>query len=306
MKTFHILVPTDFSDSALLALEHGIHLANLFEGELHILHVAELPTITLPDFPSDLFEAAKSIGMKRLGELIEQQTMELPPGKRVVLPGTPSDPAADAIIGYAEANDIDFIVMGTHGRRGVRRMLMGSVTEEVIRRSPCPVLTMRTHKRAWSYPRVDRIMVPVDFSTSSRQIIGVASRMAEKYDASVTLVHVVDLEYYPYYGFGSDPFRAVERDMMRASERKLADYVTDLQGAGIIATSVTVEGHPANAIRKVAEEHDVDLIVIGSHGRRGLDRIMVGSVSEKVSRSAHCPVLVVNTSDDSMQLGVAA
>ncbi len=136
MKTFHKLVPTDFSDSALLALEHGIHLANLFEGELHILHVAELPTITLPDFPSDLFEAAKSIGMKRLGELIEQQTMELPPGKRVVLPGTPSDPAADAIIGYAEANDIDFIVMGTHGRRGVRRMLMGSVTEEVIRRSP--------------------------------------------------------------------------------------------------------------------------------------------------------------------------
>lgn len=306
MKTFHILVPTDFSDSALLALEHGIYLANKFEGELHILHVAELPTITLPDFPSDLFEAAKSIGMKRLGELLEQQTVELPPGKRVVLPGTPSDPAADAIIGYAEENDIDFIVMGTHGRRGARRMLMGSVTEEVIRRSPCPVLTMRTHKESWVLPRIDRIMVPVDFGPSTHRVIGVAARMAEHYDAAISLIHVVDLEYYPYYGFGSDPFRAVEKDMVLASDKKLAEYVAELQGAGIIATRETVKGHPASAIRETAEAHDVDLIVVGSHGRTGLDRALVGSVSEKVLRSAHCPVLVVNTGDESAQLGIAA
>jgi nucleotide-binding universal stress UspA family protein len=306
MKTFHILVPTDFSDSALLALEHGIYLANKFDGELHVLHVAELPTITLPDFPSDLFEVAETIGMTRLGELLEQQHVPLPPVKREVKAGTPSDPAADAIIDYAAAHDIDFIVMGTHGRRGVRRLLLGSVTEEVIRRSPCPVLTMRTHKEAWTLPRIDRIMVPVDFSASTRQVIGVASRMAEHYDAAITLVHVVDLEYYPYYGFGSDPFRAVEKDMVMASEGKLTEYVEELQGAGIIATGETVKGHPAKAIRETAVEHDVDLIVVGLHCRRGLDRALVGSISEKVMRSAHCPVLVVNTVDHSVQLGIAA
>lgn len=306
MKTFHILVPTDFSDSAMLALEHGIYLANKFEGELHLLHVAELPTITLPDFPSDLFETARKMGMDQLGELLEQQEVDLPPVKRVVMAGTPSEPAADVIIDYARANDVDFIVMGTHGRRGVRRMLLGSVTEEVIRRSPCPVLTMRTHKEAWTLPRADRVLVPVDFNASTRQVIGVASRIAEHYHAAITLAHVVDLEYYPYYGFGSDPFPEIKNEMVEASEDKLTELASELQAAGIVATWATVHGHPAAALKELAEERDVDLIVIGSHGRSGFDRAMVGSVSEKVLRSAHCPVMVVNTGDEVAQLGVAA
>lgn len=306
MKTFHILVPTDFSESALLALEHGIYLANKFEGELHLLHVAELPTITIHDFPSDLFELARKGGMEQMGELLEEQEVELPPVKRVVMSGTPSEPAADVIIDYARDNDIDFIVMGTHGRRGVRRLLLGSVTEEVIRRSPCPVLTMRTHKEAWSLPRADRILVPVDFGSSTRQVIGVASRIAEHYDAAITLAHVVDLEYYPYYGFGSDPFPDIKKDMIEASEKKLAELAAELQAAGIIATWKTVKGHPATALRDLAKEDDVDLVVIGSHGRTGFDRVMVGSVSEKVLRSVHCPVMIVNTGDEVEQLGIAA
>ncbi len=306
MKTFHILVPTDFSDSALLALEHGIYLANKFDGELHLLHVAELPTITLPDFPSDLFEAARNMGMERLGDLLEQQEVELPPVKRVVMAGTPAEPAADVIIDYANTHDVDFIVMGTHGRRGARRLLLGSVTEEVIRRSPCPVLTMRTHKEAWSLPRADRILVPVDFGKSTRQVMGVAARVAEHYDASITLAHVVDLEYYPYYGFGTDPFRSIQSDMIQASEDHLSELAAELQAAGIIASWITVSGHPASTLRELAAESDVDLIVIGSHGRSGFDRAMVGSVSEKVLRSAHCPVMVVNTGDEVSQLGVAA
>lgn len=306
MKTFHILVPTDFSDGADLAFEHGIFLANKFDGELHLLHVAELPTITLPDFPAELFDVARNNGMAKMNELIDRQDVALPPIKRIVVGGTPAIPAAERIIQYAGANDVDFIVMGTHGRRGARRLLMGSVTEEVIRRAPCPVLTMRAGKKAWPLPRVDRILVPVDFSQASRQIIGVASRMAEHYGASVNLLHVVDLEFYPYYGFGSDPFPSVEKDMLEASEEKLAALATELQGAGIITTWDTVRGHAAATIRREAGERDVDLIVIGSHGRSGMDRALVGSVSEKILRSAHCPVMVVNTGDHVNQMGVAA
>jgi len=88
MKSFRILVPTDFSDSALLALEHGIFLTKKFDGELVLLHVAELPTITIHDFPSDLFELAREGGMDRMGELLEKQEVALPPLKRVVLAGT--------------------------------------------------------------------------------------------------------------------------------------------------------------------------------------------------------------------------
>jgi nucleotide-binding universal stress UspA family protein len=306
MKSFRILVPTDFSDSALLALEHGIFLTKKFDGELVLLHVAELPTITIHDFPSDLFELAREGGMDRMGELLEKQEVALPPLKRVVLAGTPSEPAADVIVEYAKTNEVDFIVMGTHGRRGMRRLLLGSVTEEVVRRSPCPVLTTRTHKDAWSLPRADRILVPVDFGSSTRQIIGVASRMAEHYGAAITLAHVVNLEYYPYYGFGSDAYPEIKKSMIEASEEKLIELATELQGAGLDVSWKTIKGHPAAALRQLAEEADIDLIVIGSHGRSGFDRAMVGSVSEKVLRSAHCPVMIVNTGDETEQLGIAA
>jgi len=306
MKSFRILVPTDFSDSALLALEHGIFLTKKFDGELVLLHVAELPTITIHDFPSDLFELARDCGMDRMGELLEKQEVALPPVKRVVLAGTPSEPAADVIVEYAKTNEVDFIVMGTHGRRGMRRLLLGSVTEEVVRRSPCPVLTTRTHKDAWSLPRADRILVPVDFGSSTRQIIGVASRMAEHYGAAITLAHVVNLEYYPYYGFGSDAYPEIKKSMIEASEEKLIELATELQGAGLDVSWKTIKGHPAAALRQLAEEADIDLIVIGSHGRSGFDRAMVGSVSEKVLRSAHCPVMIVNTGDETEQLGIAA
>jgi nucleotide-binding universal stress UspA family protein len=306
MKSFRILVPTDFSDSALLALEHGIFLTKKFDGELVLLHVAELPTITIHDFPSDLFELAREGGMDRMGELLEKQEVALPPVKRVVLAGTPSEPAADVIVEYAKTNEVDFIVMGTHGRRGMRRLLLGSVTEEVVRRSPCPVLTTRTHKDAWSLPRADRILVPVDFGSSTRQIIGVASRMAEHYGAAITLGHVVNLEYYPYYGFGSDAYPEIKKSMIEASEEKLIELATELQGAGLDVSWKTIKGHPAAALRQLAEEADIDLIVIGSHGRSGFDRAMVGSVSEKVLRSAHCPVMIVNTGDETEQLGIAA
>jgi nucleotide-binding universal stress UspA family protein len=306
MKSFRILVPTDFSDSALLALEHGIFLTKKFDGELVLLHVAELPTITIHDFPSDLFELARDGGMDRMGELLEKQEVALPPVKRVVLAGTPSEPAADVIVEYAKTNEVDFIVMGTHGRRGMRRLLLGSVTEEVVRRSPCPVLTTRTHKEAWSLPRADLILVPVDFGSSTRQIIGVASRMAEHYGAAITLAHVVNLEYYPYYGFGSDAYPEIKKSMIEASEEKLIELATELQGAGLDVSWKTIKGHPAAALRQLAEEADIDLIVIGSHGRSGFDRAMVGSVSEKVLRSAHCPVMIVNTGDETEQLGIAA
>ncbi|NBW94468.1 MAG: universal stress protein, partial [Bacteroidetes bacterium] len=138
------------------------------------------------------------------------------------------------------------------------------------------------------------------------QIIGVASRMAEHYGAAITLAHVVNLEYYPYYGFGSDAYPEIKKSMIEASEEKLIELATELQGAGLDVSWKTIKGHPAAALRQLAEEADIDLIVIGSHGRSGFDRAMVGSVSEKVLRSAHCPVMIVNTGDETEQLGIAA
>ena len=306
MKTYNILVPTDFSESADLAIEHGLFLARKFDGVLHLLHVAELPTISIPDFPTDLFDIAWEQGMNELKALVDDLEGELPPIKRTVLAGIPARPAAEVILQYAEESEADFIVMGTHGRRGPRRMLLGSVTEEVVRRSPCPVFTVRASRKAWPLPQIQRILVPIDFSGRSRKVIESASRFAEHYGASITLMHAVDLAFFPYYGLGSDPLVDITKNMTESSEERLIEFAAELQAAGIIANWKTVDGHPAETIRSLADEDDFDLIVIGSHGRSGFDRMMVGSISEKVLRSAHCPVLVVNTGDGIKQLEAAA
>jgi len=306
MKTFRVMVPTDFSEGADLALEHALYLTKKFEGELHILHVAELPTMSIPDFPADLFDFAYDQAMAKMTVLLDKHGDHVPPVTKAVQAGKPARPAAEVILTYADDNNIDFIVMGTHGRRGPRRFLLGSITEEVIRRASCPVFTVRTGKKAWPMPQIDRILVPVDFSHKTRQIIGVAARFAEHYDASITLMHVVNLEFYPFYGYPVDPIREIEQNILVSSETKLNEYVSELQGAGIITNWTTDSGHPAQQIRSFADENDFDLIVVGSHGRSGFDRAMVGSISEKVLRSAHCPVVVVNTGSDAMQLGVAA
>ncbi len=306
MKRFKVLVPTDYSEGAELALEHGLYLTRKFEGDLHVLNVAELPTIIIPDFPTEIFDMARDQSLLEMKAALEEFGDDLPPIRRVVLPGIPSKPAADVIVEYAKEAEIDFIVMGTHGRRGPRRLLLGSVTEEVVRRSPCPVFTVRNMKKSWPLPIIDKIAVPIDFSERSKQVLGVASMFAEHYGASLTLVHVIGVDFYPFYGFAVDPIKQIEANMRTSSEKKLKAMVSELQGAGITSDWCTISGHPAREIATFADLNDIDLIVIGSHGRAGFERMMLGSVSEKILRSAHCPVTVVNTSGDAVQMGIAA
>ena len=305
MKRFNVLVPTDFSEGAELALEHGLFLTKKFEGDLHLLHVAEMPTITIPDFPTEVFDMAREEGLKEIKKALSVFD-DLPPIRRVVLAGIPSRPAAEVILDYAREAEVDFIVMGTHGRRGPRRFFMGSVTEEVVRRAPCPVLTIKGYENSSPLPQINRIVVPVDFSERSKQVVGVASMMADHYGASIALVHVVDMAFYPFYGFSSDPMQTIEDRIVEESEAKLAQLVGDIRRSGVRADWHTLIGHPARAVAEFVDEKSADLIVMGSHGRSGYERVVLGSISEKVLRTAHCPVLIVNTSDDVAQIGVAA
>ena len=134
-----ILVPTDFSETSGAALRYGTELARRFTARLYLLHVVENPgEAAEAGDPIGLFETMQAAAHERLGTLLtSQQLQEFKPERAMRLGAAP-----DEIVRYAQEHEIDLIVMGTHGRRGVARVLLGSVAERIVRMAPCPVLTV--------------------------------------------------------------------------------------------------------------------------------------------------------------------
>jgi nucleotide-binding universal stress UspA family protein len=182
--------------------------------------------------------------------------------------GTPS---AD-IVRYATEHDIDLIVMGTQG------------VEKVVRSAPCPVLTVQRPQPGF---RVTNILVPVDFGTLSQAAVTYGRALGRAFGARLHLLHVAENHFLrPAV---ADPHTILERaqqqltDLVTSEDREMLDAVTVLD----------VSDSPAEAIVSYAAGADIDLIVMGTHGRQALDRLLAGSVAERVVRSAPCPVLTV-------------
>ena len=134
-----ILVPVDFSETSEAALKYGVALARAFGSQLYLLHVPEHPgEAAEAEYPIGLFETMQTAAHDRLGHLLtEEETRELHPVYKMHI-GTP----CEEIVSFAREREIDLIVMGTHGRTGIARVLIGSVAEKVVRKAPCPVLTV--------------------------------------------------------------------------------------------------------------------------------------------------------------------
>jgi len=145
-------------------------------------------------------------------------------------------------------------------------------------------------------PRIERILCPIDFSELSTRAYGYAQSLARHYQAKLFLQHVVDytLPSYPYYA--PDPYLIEYFQQLRENAHlKLEEFAKDPAGYGPPSDWALYEGSPAESILCFAEQKRVDLIVMGTHGRKGLDRAVLGSVAEKVLRKASCSVLVVGS-----------
>ncbi len=196
------------------------------------------------------------------------------------------DPAEE-ILGSVEEAECDLIVLGTHGRTGLRRLLVGSVAEAVLRRARCPVLALREPDSPREMDRDEVILHPTDFSEDSDEALRTARALAQQRGSKLVLLHVMPLEHL-IYGDVPAPFdvRAV-RDSLTA----LGGNVDGPDLKHPVATLLT-QGDAASEIVRVAEEEKgCGLIVMGTHGRGGLGRLLMGSVAEAVMRRARCPVL---------------
>lgn len=197
------------------------------------------------------------------------------------------------ILQYADECRPDLIVLGTHGHRGFRRLVLGSVAEEVVRHARCPVLTLRESEDGARPSVPESILVPVDFSESGEVGLDLARELAKDFDASLELLHVVEVYAYPTF-YGPVISAEASAKMAQIGRERLVELAEDLRADGIRVECVVRSGRAASEILDFAMKDGSDLIVIASHGLTGLDRMLIGSTAAEVVRSAEMPVLVVN------------
>jgi nucleotide-binding universal stress UspA family protein len=204
--------------------------------------------------------------------------------------------AAAGIDDLARANGIDLIVLGTRGRQGIPRALLGSVADDVLRGSGLPVLVVTAHVQPPPHDRLfARALVALDDSDPSRAALSVAARIATEMRTQLVLCTVIDSRDFLIAATATTDGRPVPFDSsILAESRKLLESAAAQSGIGIPADHLVVaEGEPAATIEDAAAKHDCDLIIMGSHGRRGIGRLFLGSVAEAVLRCSSVPVLVV-------------
>jgi len=192
------------------------------------------------------------------------------------------------ILGLAEQTGSDLIVMGMHGRTGLRWLLAGSVAISVLRRAHCPVLALHAAQVPLSTQDFNVILHPTDFSESSQAALRVARSLARDLGSRLVLLHVAPLEVYVSGMIASEPDVQVYRETMEETRKRLDG--PDLKYP--VETRMS-RGDASDEIVRQAEELGCGLIVMGTHGRTGLGKLLMGNVAESILPRAHCPTLVV-------------
>jgi nucleotide-binding universal stress UspA family protein len=189
-------------------------------------------------------------------------------------------------------HNVDLVVMGTHGRQGLDRLLSGSVSEEVVRQSTCPVFTVLGRDEPQPGPEIQSVLAPVDFSEPARLGLAHARELAQVYDATLDLMHIVEDVVFPSV-YGIDPIAPQLPDVQQRAAEALERMADEVIGGAVPTNLHVIAGYAARDIIDFADENDTGLIAMATHGRTGLERFLIGSVTEKVIRSASCPVFTV-------------
>ena len=299
MRTERILCPTDYSDFSERALEQAVRLARWFYASVTVVHVvAPTPWAASPDrgfiaIPGDLLHVQRQEEEEALERFVAPYR-----GKGVAIHTRLIEgDASRAIQALALELPADLVVIGTHGRGGFEHLVLGSVTEKVLRRATCPVLTVGIGTpTAIAAPLFRRILCALDLTEGSERTLEVALSLAEENMARVTLLHV--LEGVPGWA-GPPRYRAlpqvarIRKELFEATEKRLVDSVSTEDRAFCWVTERVEEGIPWREVLRVADVSDADVIVMGAHSRGALDQALFGSTANHVVRAARCPVLIV-------------
>jgi nucleotide-binding universal stress UspA family protein len=291
-----IICPVDFSESSVRALACAAAIARWYDAQLTVLHV--VPTFESMQVRGDIVEPIHLVTPMPREQVLDEMSRFLnlatlsPRANALAETG---DPRA-TIIDQALSTRADLIVMGTHGRRGFKRLVLGSVAEAVLREAPCPVLTVPPHAPAGVSDTVTfkRILCPIDFSPSALQALGFALDLARQSDGRVTLMRVVEwLEEEEPRASAHFNVPEYRRYVVDDTQERLRNVVAEESRTWVEIDDLVVFGRAYREILRAAESKPADLIVMGAQGRGGLGLALFGSTTQQVVRGAICPVLTV-------------
>ena len=299
-----ILVPTDFSSCSEAALIYATSFARLFGSEIHLLHVTDIhyydkgmfqkwcPNL---DCYQDNLKKQIEINLKQLVE-----THEIPEVPIVNSEKCCGDAIVPSILDYVNENNIDLIIMGTHGKRGLIHMFLGSVAEGVSRATSCPVLTV--HEQGFNVIPPYRILVPIDFTSFSKDALNYIAALNNQLKGKIDVLHVMEELIPPAYYLSewNESLNKLTDNIFKRLEESMHHFIEGTEDQNNYITARVDSGKPLKRISSYVENNNVDLICIGSHGSGGFMKNILGSITERVLRHVKCPVLTVKTNTNSL------
>jgi len=295
-----ILCPIDFSDASAHALEQAAAIARWSGGTLTVLNVEHpifMPVPTLPPPFEGISDVRLSTVRERMTAFIQAVSMQRVKTTTMVDVGEP----VPKIFEHVASLPADLVVIGTHGASGFDRLMLGSVTEKILRKARCPVLTVPPRARGTSVLPFRRILCAVDFSDWSIDALTLAGSLARESEAAIDVVHVIE---WPWDEPPKPDFRELPPEQASAliEFRRYLEVSATKRLQTLIRTAVPeicpaepriYHGKAYVELLRAAAEYDADLIVIGVHSRGRVDMALFGSTTNQVVRRATCPVLTL-------------
>ncbi len=292
----NIICTTDFSDLSNRAIPFAASLAKEFNAKLFLCHVIGLPSTAiygeiLMD-PIEQQEKAVRYAQEQLNGLTDLQKVEW---EALISMGH----TADEITRLAREKSADLVVAATHGRSGLKRFLLGSVVERLMRTLPCPLLSIPAPAADAPDPadrplRFERILVGCDFSMDAELALQHGLSLAQEFQSELHLTHVIEK---PAYVMPEGQMAGVPDDFIPMMKKQLREKLAGLipaEARNWCRPELTLlEGRPDEELIRYAESKKIDLIVLGAHGQGLVEKLLVGSTTDRVVRRALCPVLSV-------------
>ncbi len=293
----HILCATDFSDFSNHTISYGVALAKEFEAKLFVSHVIDLSSVAIyGEFQLDPVGQQNRI-MEDADTQLKELTGDQPiPWEPLISVGKPADEISRAV----EDKDIDLVITATRGRSGLKRIILGSVTERLMRTLNCPLLVVNSpeHKfvsTADQVVKIEKILVGCDFSPDSDQAFNYALSLAQEFEAELHLAHVIEpprqSEVHRQDTPVSEEMQQNYRDLLN---RKFKEMVPVEARYWCTPQTGLLEGQAFEEIVRYAESKEIDMIVLGVRGHGLVKTLFLGSTTDRVVRRSPCPVLSVS------------
>jgi nucleotide-binding universal stress UspA family protein len=291
-----ILCPTDFSSFSFRAADYAVALAQHYDGEVHFLHVIpgvlmhpdQYPYIAQPILPDP---EVRKRALERLDAFVALSRAEGVRTRFSLAEGA----VVGSILSAAASDSSNLVCLGTHGREGVERLVLGSVAEKVLRKSPCPVLTVSQgrEERASQPASFASILCAVDFSTLSLKAVEYCLSLAQEAGGRLVLFNAVEWMAEEPLWEATTSLADYRARMEKEVTERLSEIIpADVRNWCEVETVVR-SGKPYREILSLAAERKADLIVMGVRGRNPLDIMLFGSTAQHVVRHAECPVLTI-------------